>query len=448
MVFPQLVLAVLLAIAPGDRAITRAVERLIEAEDPARAARLEVTTEQGVVTLRGVTDTPLHTARAADLAAGVRGVRDVVDRIEVVPTPRADAAVGRDVEAALREHPATEAASFGVRVEGGIVTLSGAVETPAERAMAGELARAVRGARAVVDRVVVASQAPRTDEEVRADVRARLDMSARLRAGAVRVDVLGGRVRLSGAVPSAAERDAAIALARVPGVRAVLADRLAVDPAARPLPAPTPGDAAIREAIRRALALDARVPGEGVDVDVRDGEVMLSGAVDLLEAKWAAVENARAINGVRAVVDRLVVRSAPPLPEPVVQRRLDAAITRDPYVDGGGVVGRVEGGVARLEGRVESLAARRRAHVVTAAVAGIDTIDDRLQGPAPALADAVRQRLARSALVEGGRVRVEVKGDVVTLRGEVPSWAARHAAARLAREAGAARVENRIEVRR
>jgi osmotically-inducible protein OsmY len=446
--FPYLALALLLALAPGDRAITRTVERLIAAEDPARAARIDVTTEQGVVTLRGVTDTPLAAERAADVAGGIRGVREVVDKVEIVPTQRADAAVQRSVEAALREHPATEAASFGVRVEDGVVTLTGMVETAPEQAMAVALARAVRGARAVVDKLVVASETPRTDEEIRADVRARLDASARLRPGAIRVDVLGGRVRLSGAVGSVAEREAAVALARVPGVRAVYADPLAVDPAANPAAGSALPDPALRDAIRRALTLDPRVPAEGVDVEVRDGEVVLSGPVDLLEAKRAAVEIARGINGVRAVVDRLVVRSAPPLAEEVVQRRLGLAIMRDPYVDGGGVVARVDGGVARLEGRVDSLAAHRRAHAVAAAVPGVDAVDDRLKRPKVELGDAVRQRLAWSALVDADKVRVDAKGDVVTLRGDVPHWAARHAAESLAYEAGAARVVNRLEVRR
>jgi osmotically-inducible protein OsmY len=447
-IFPHLALAVLLAVAPGDRAITRAVERQLAAEDPARAARMDVTTEQGVVTLRGVTDTPMASGRAVDAAAGIRGVRAVVDKVDVAPTPRADAAIERDVEAALREHPATEAAAIGVRVEGGVVTLSGTVETAAERKMANALAWAVRGARQVVDQLTVTAEAARPDDEIRADVRGRLDASARLRAGGVRVEVIGGRVRLSGVVGSAAESNAAADLADVPGVRAVDVTGLTVDPGATPASAPVLSDARAREAIRREMTLDPRVPAEGVEVDVEEGEVTLSGAVDLLEAKRAAVENARAINGVRAVVDRLVVRSAPPVPEPVVQRRLEAAIRRDPYVDGGGVVGHVDGGVARLDGRVDSIAARRRAEAVAAAVPGVDAIDDRLQGPRLALGDAVRQRLAWSALVDADRVRVDVKGGTVTLRGDVPTWAARHAAETLAHDAGATRVDNRLEVRR
>jgi len=69
---------------------------------------VDVSTSQGVVTLSGPVSNLLAKERAVRIAASIRGVRGVIDRISVTPVSRSDADVRKDIQAALRQDPATE----------------------------------------------------------------------------------------------------------------------------------------------------------------------------------------------------------------------------------------------------------------------------------------------------------------------------------------------------
>jgi|SRR5690349_17690852 hypothetical protein len=66
-----------------------------------------------------------------------------------------------------------------------------------------------------------------------------------------------------------------------------------------------PGDAGIREDVRRWLAEDGRLDAAAIDVHVQEGEVTLEGLVSGRGAKRLAGDVAAAVPGVRAVVNRL-----------------------------------------------------------------------------------------------------------------------------------------------
>ncbi len=67
-------------------------------------------------------------------------------------------------------------------------------------------------------------------------------------------------------------------------------------------------DAALTTRVKSALFQDETVSGFQVDVDSYRGRVQLSGFVDSVEAKRRATEIARGVEGVREVIDNLVVR--------------------------------------------------------------------------------------------------------------------------------------------
>lgn len=92
--------------------------------------KIDVDTNDGVVTLSGSVNNILAKERAAAIARTVRGVRSVVNRIEVTPTElRSDDDIQRDVEAALLNDPATDSYEVTTSVEDGTVTLQGTVES-------------------------------------------------------------------------------------------------------------------------------------------------------------------------------------------------------------------------------------------------------------------------------------------------------------------------------
>jgi osmotically-inducible protein OsmY len=65
----------------GDQQITRLVKDKLTANEPQIAQRIEVTTHDGVVTLRGVAMTPQYMINALRDAGSVQGVTKVENRL-------------------------------------------------------------------------------------------------------------------------------------------------------------------------------------------------------------------------------------------------------------------------------------------------------------------------------------------------------------------------------
>jgi len=83
---------------------------------------VDVSTSQDIVTLSGSVDNLLAKERAVKIAEGIRGVLGVVDRITVTPMSRPDADISKDIQAALRQDPATVAYKVSVSVQDAVVT--------------------------------------------------------------------------------------------------------------------------------------------------------------------------------------------------------------------------------------------------------------------------------------------------------------------------------------
>ena len=88
-------------------------------------------------------------------------------------------------------------------------------------------------------------------------------------------------------------------------------------------------DAGITTAVKSKLAADDTVKAYRIDVDTKDKVVTLKGEVDTAAARERAVEIARATDGVRDVVDVLVLAPAPAPTSGVADREKDAGdVTR------------------------------------------------------------------------------------------------------------------------
>ena len=70
-------------------------------------------------------------------------------------------------------------------------------------------------------------------------------------------------------------------------------------------------DASIHTKVKAALINDPVITGKAIDVSVNRGEVTLTGAVNGEAEHQKAVDTAKGINGVKAVVDKIVVRDVP-----------------------------------------------------------------------------------------------------------------------------------------
>ncbi len=73
------------ACAQSDPGITTAVKSKMAADDTVKSYRIDVDTKDRVVTLSGAVDTAQARERAIEIARGTEGVQDVVDRLTVTP---------------------------------------------------------------------------------------------------------------------------------------------------------------------------------------------------------------------------------------------------------------------------------------------------------------------------------------------------------------------------
>jgi osmotically-inducible protein OsmY len=134
------------ACAPSDRGLLAAVSAKVATDPSTRDANIEVSVEEGVVRLHGTTNDRDEQSRAMEMTAGVRGVERVVNDMRI-----SDAAIADGVRRALAADPGIGHISIFVAVENGLVLLSSADTTAADRKQAVALASRIDGVTRVGD---------------------------------------------------------------------------------------------------------------------------------------------------------------------------------------------------------------------------------------------------------------------------------------------------------
>jgi osmotically-inducible protein OsmY len=131
----------------------------------------------------------------------------------------------------LAADPKLDAAAIGIAASGGMITLTGFVDSYTGKLEAERVAKQVRGVRAVMNDLVVRLAVDRPDAEIACDV-ARALQSRPSTADNVQAVVRNGRVTLSGTVQWFFQRaQAEHSVKQVRGVVVVI-NRIAVGPAA------------------------------------------------------------------------------------------------------------------------------------------------------------------------------------------------------------------------
>jgi len=139
-----------------------------------------------------------------------------------------------------------------------------------------------------------------------AAVRARLAAVSPDAASEVRIRVADGAVVLGGRVRRGEVVAPLIAAARdVPGVRSVRSE-IAVDPTVPSLGAKA-ADLGLAARVRGALLREAGLNAFDVTIGARGGAITLGGRAKTREIASTVVAGARAVTGVRAVIDRIRV---------------------------------------------------------------------------------------------------------------------------------------------
>lgn len=380
-----------------DGWITTKIEAAYFADADVKGRAIDVTTNNGVVTLTGTVEDQKAREQAVAIARSIDGVKRVEDRLSAgqaraqaqaqpsAPTtakqPGAStkpaggsesatpgAEIGTDlnnvwittkIEAKYFADDAIKGRRIDVSTNNGVVTLAGQVRSEAEKDRAMSIARETEGVRRVEDRLRVtsmtaetggpaegapgapppppmagqtepAAEAPMaermTDEGITTRVRSKLFLDEVVKNRAIDVRTSAGAVTLSGEVANETERQQALSLARsVAGVTSVQ-DQLQVSGsvAREGMPqttAPAPADQGstddtwITTKVQSEYFLDEEVKKGDVEVNSQGGVVTLTGEVPSPEAKQRAETIARQVDGVTEVENELSVspeRETPP----------------------------------------------------------------------------------------------------------------------------------------
>lgn len=118
-----------------DFDIGTAVRDELGTEHGISSDEVEIDVKDGVVTLTGALDSFAQTRRATQRAELIRGVKSVINELEVASSERPDWDIRSGVIEALRDEPATTPHVPDVSVDDGVVTLRGEVSSWALRAL-------------------------------------------------------------------------------------------------------------------------------------------------------------------------------------------------------------------------------------------------------------------------------------------------------------------------
>ncbi|MCW7541128.1 BON domain-containing protein [Aquabacterium sp. A7-Y] len=215
---------------------------------------------------------------------------------------KTDTEMKRDVEAELAWDPAIRSEGIGVAVKDGVVTLSGRLETYAEKWAVEKALRRLTGIKAVALELEVklSPDHRRSDTDVARAAEMAIQWNAGLPPDKIRVTVDKGWITLEGEVQWDYQRvNAEKALRNLTGVLGIN-NEISLEPKA------TPED--LERRIREALTRQAVREAQDMEIRVTDNVATLRGQVNSLRERQAAFGAAWSAPGIRAVVNQLTVR--------------------------------------------------------------------------------------------------------------------------------------------
>lgn len=187
----------------SDPQIESAVKERLTGDGRLDAKNIQVTVDQGIVTLSGTVPTLEDKALAEALVSGTMvGIRKLNNEITVVRPVLRDEEIRQAVEAALRSVPALKESTLNkitVLVSQGDVVLKGTVEKPLHRRLASKATESVAGVVSIANLLKVVGP-PRSDHEIEKDVLAYLKWAPYVDLNQIDYTVEHGVVRLKGSV--------------------------------------------------------------------------------------------------------------------------------------------------------------------------------------------------------------------------------------------------------
>jgi osmotically-inducible protein OsmY len=211
--------------------------------------------------------------------------------------------------------------------------------------------------------------------------------------------------------------------------RPILADKSASMEKAESRDSKTISDRSITSILKEMLEEDEGVSPKHVTIQTRNGIVTLDGWVENILARDRAVAMAETVKGVRAVVNKVSVRSKEDYSDEYIYQNVNAALSSDPVTQPYSLIIDVDGGSVAVKGEVPSWQVRDLASHVVKGVKGVKevqnhvVIESKLPTSEEQIKEEIKQRLASDVLIDDTHLDVEVQDREVVLKGTVSSAA-------------------------
>lgn len=139
---------------PSDGYIAATIKAALLDNRNTSGTRINVDSSNGVVSLSGFASSEAEKAAATRVAAGVQGVKQVVNNVAIAaPTSMGtkldDSIVTGKVKAALMDASDVSSLQINVETRGGVTQLAGYVPTAAMKEKAGRIAAGIAGVKSV-----------------------------------------------------------------------------------------------------------------------------------------------------------------------------------------------------------------------------------------------------------------------------------------------------------
>jgi osmotically-inducible protein OsmY len=447
----------LAAATPSDIGVTYWVQTALHDDSHIDATGIRVTAKEGVVTLEGNAPNLTTSRYAVQDAEMVDGVIGVIDRIDLVSSRRPDFDIAQDVRHRITNNSLVGTSGLTITASEGVVTLTGDVDSWAERQEASIVAGEVRGVREVKNDLNVRQPRGQSDDSIREDAKAKLDLDVYLNGLPISVDVEHGVATLSGSVGSQFEKDRAERelryLACVRDVKNNLKVERWENRGARVAPGADASDSALRKHVATMLKRDTRVHPSKIDVQASGGHVTLTGSVPCLVEKRIAEQDAKNTVGTAWVTNKLLVNAVHREDDAIMDDVL-SNLTTDYLLNGLDISIHVRNGTVSLTGEVGTKWEREHTEEVVSRVPGVKMIENHIRIDPGNLANSdvaehIMDRLSRNWITASicKDITVTADGNVITLTGNVDTWAERAEAAQVAlRTPGVWSVHNSLSV--
>jgi len=188
------------------------------------ATEIGVAVKKGIVTLTGTVNTFTKKVAAENAAKRVGGVKAVAEDIEVIMSAehkKNDTEIAEAILNALKWHNAIEEDKIKVTVEDGLVTLEGEVEWEFQKSAARYTIENLIGVKGINNNIRITPKP--AGKDIRQRINIAFNRNATIDAKKINIEIIEGKVILTGKVRSLSEKkDAEATVWSAPGVHEVV----------------------------------------------------------------------------------------------------------------------------------------------------------------------------------------------------------------------------------